>query len=56
METFCDCNINNWDIQPDFCKNGAGINGVYCFGDYCKYLSYNSVENEISFVGDLGIV
>jgi len=56
LEVFCECEIEKGDSQPLFCKKGVGVNGVHCFNENCKYLSYASVENEIAFVGGLGIV
>lgn len=56
LEVYCDCILEEGNIQPSYCLNGVNNPGSYCFANECQFMSYCDSTNEIAYVDANGYV
>lgn len=53
LEVYCDYASDK--KLPKFCINSAYKPTKKCFENSCKFLSYTDCENEIAYIGEIGL-
>ncbi len=53
LEVYCDCEDND---KPPYCLYGIGFQGIHCFDNKCKFLSYTYCPNEIAYSNEIGLI